>query len=68
MIHLALRPDPPAVALDDALDDRKPHPRSVELLRTVQPLEYAEQFVGVPPVESGAVVLHEVHRLIAVRL
>src|SRR5207249_10208403 len=39
---------------------RETGPGPVELLRAVEPLECAEQFVDVGHVEAGAVVTHEV--------
>src|SRR5262245_38986872 len=55
-IRLRLRPDAAAVAHDDAVRDGQAHARALELARTVQPLEHAEQLVGVLHVEARAVV------------
>src|SRR2546427_11833582 len=67
LIHFPFRPDPAAVPLHDPLDDREAHAGAVELLSTVQPLEYPEQFVRVPRVKSRAVVLYVIRRLPAIR-
>src|SRR5919201_778183 len=55
-------PHPPAVAVDDALDDGQAHPRPLVLLGAVEALEDAEELVGVLHVEPDAVVPDEVHR------
>src|ERR1700730_17420380 len=49
-------PDTPAVALDNALDDRQAHASAFEILRAMQSLEYAEQLVGILHVEASAIV------------
>lgn len=49
------RPDSPAVALDDAVDDRRSNAGSLELLGAMEALEGAERFLGLFHVESGAV-------------
>src|SRR6267143_4174435 len=67
LVQLPFCPHPPAVPLHDSLDDRETDSRALEFLRAVQPLEHAEQFVGVAGVEAGAVVLHIIHGLAAVR-
>ena len=61
LIRLTLRPDPPAVPLDDPLDDRQADAGAFEFVRGMQPLENAEQLADVPHVEAGAVVTHEEH-------
>src|SRR2546430_5989812 len=40
LVRLPFRPDPPAVAVDDALGEGEPHARPLELLYVVQPLEH----------------------------
>src|SRR5688572_13996128 len=55
----AFRPDSPAVPGDDALHPRQANAGAFELLRAMQPLKHAEEFVGVLHVESDAVVTHE---------
>ncbi len=59
--ELRLRPDAPAVALDDALHDRQADAGAFIFLRAVQPLEDAEELVGVAHVETGAVVADEIN-------
>jgi hypothetical protein len=61
LIRLAVRPDPPAVPLDDPLNDRQAYAGAFEVARVMQPLENAEQLVDVPHVEAGAVVPHDDH-------
>ena len=56
-IEFGLRPDPSAVPLDDALDQGQAHAGSFKLIIAVQPLEDAEEFVGVFRVEADAIVL-----------
>ena len=60
MINGSLRPDPPAMAQNDALRKGQANARSLVLLRAVQPLENAEELVGVGHVEARAVVAHKV--------
>src|SRR5256886_13769008 len=60
LVRLPFRPDPPAVAVDDALGEGEPHARPLELLYVVQPLEHTEQLVLAAPIEPGAVVVHVV--------
>src|SRR5512144_225750 len=57
-IDLAFRPHTPAVSMDDALHGRETDAGTLELLLSVQPLEYAEQLVRIAAVEAGAVVFH----------
>src|SRR5690606_18979625 len=54
-----LRPDAPAVALDDAAGDRQPDACAFELILAMQALERAEQFADVAHVEPHAVVANE---------
>src|SRR6185295_8443469 len=65
-VHLALGPDPAAMARDDALHDGKSHSGAGEFLLAVQALEHAEQLAVVLHVEPGAVVLDAVDALRAV--
>src|SRR4051794_28833505 len=46
-----------AVAIDDALGQRQPDPRTFEIFLPVQPLEHLEQLAGVGHVEAEAIVL-----------
>src|ERR1043165_2680838 len=62
---LALGPDAPAVAADDALDGRQAHARPPELARAVETLERAEQLCGLGHRETRAVVAGEVEALAA---
>src|SRR5439155_22745489 len=55
-LDLGLGPRATAVAMDHALHDRQPHPGALVLLGAVQPLEDAEELVGVLHVESDPVV------------
>src|SRR5687767_15743331 len=56
-------PDAPAVAVDDALYDGQAHAGALIVLGAVQPLEDAEEFIGVLHVKTGAVVFHEIDAL-----
>src|SRR6266542_465418 len=62
-VGLGFRPHPPAVPIDDSLDDGKADPGPFVVLRSVHPLEHPEQLVGVAHVEPDAVVLDEVHAM-----
>ena len=64
-IDRRFRPDPPAVTLNDALDDRQADAGALEILRAMQPLEHAEQLVGVAHVETGAIVANKEHAFAA---
>src|SRR5829696_2480940 len=48
--------------MDDALDGGEPYAGALELLRAVQPLEGAEELVGVGHLEARPVVAHVVDR------
>src|SRR5437016_6102924 len=54
------RPDAPAVAVDDAVNDGQADTGSLIVLGAMQALEDAEKFVGVLHVEPHPVVLDEV--------
>ena len=56
LVGLGLRPGPPAVARDDAADVGQANPGAFKFVLAMQPLENAEQFVGVFHVKPGAVV------------
>src|SRR5438093_1586472 len=56
LIGLGVGPDASAVALDDALHDGQADSGPLVLLGPVQPLEDAEQLVGVAHVEADPVV------------
>jgi hypothetical protein len=61
----SLGPDPPAVALDDALHIGEADSGPLELLHPVQPMKHAEQLAHVGHVETDAVVLDENDALVA---
>ena len=42
--------------MDDALHDREADAGTFEILRAMQPLEHAEELVGVSHIEAGAIV------------
>ena len=54
------RPHAAPVAGYDAFDDRKSDPGALVVLCAVQPLEDAEQLVGILHVETNAVVPHKI--------
>src|SRR5215831_1096688 len=60
LIGSGIGPDPPPMALENPLHQRQPHPRSLELVGRVQPLEHAEQLAGERRVEPHPVVPHQV--------
>src|SRR5215212_5013992 len=60
LAHVALRPDPAAVPVDDARHRRQPYARPLKLVLPVQPLESPEQLVRVRLVEARPVVPHVV--------
>src|SRR5262245_60484119 len=60
LARLRFGPDPPPMAVDDALDDRQAHARALIVLGAVEALEDAEELVGVAHVKADAVVLDEV--------
>ena len=60
LARLRLGPDAAAVAVDDPLHDRQAHPRALVILGPVQPLEHAEELMGIPHVEPHAVVPDEI--------
>jgi hypothetical protein len=55
------------MAVDNALHDGQPYAGSLVLLSPVQPLEHAEQLVGVLHVEAGAIIF-DVVSVLAVEL
>lgn len=55
--------DPPAVAVDDALDDREAEPRPFEVVGRVEALEHPEDPLSLARVEPHAVVAHPVAHL-----
>ena len=57
-----LRPDAPAVTVDDALDGCQPDAGAGKFTRRVQALERAEEFVCVRHIEASAVIFYEVYR------
>ncbi len=56
-------PDAPALPEHDALHGGQPDAGARELVGAVQPLEGAEQLVGVLHVEPHTVIAHEEHAL-----
>src|SRR6267142_6353465 len=56
----ALRRDAASVARHDALHQGQPHAASLEFAGGMQPLEHAEELVGVALVEAGSVVGNEI--------
>src|SRR5574337_324258 len=54
-----LRPDAPAVAVDDALHGRQAYAGAGKLVHRVQALERAEEFFAVGHVESDPIVAHK---------
>ena len=61
-VDRALRPDAPAVTIDDALDRGQTHASSWEFGRRMKPLEGAEESGGIGGVESGTVVTDKIGR------
>src|ERR1700680_1903074 len=59
-VHFAIRPYPAAMPRHHSLDDREAHTGAAELVRAMQPLEHAEQLVGVFHIESHPVVTYRV--------
>src|SRR5260370_18378570 len=59
-VHFAIGPYPAAMPRNHSLDDREAHAGAAELVRSMQPLEHAEQLVGVFHIESHPVVTHPV--------
>src|SRR5438876_3199187 len=66
-VRLRIRPNAAAMTMNDALDDCKTDARAPIFLGPVQPLEDAEQLVGVPHVEADAIVLDEIRGLAPLR-
>src|SRR5437763_13091029 len=58
-VDAPFRPDPSALAVDDAPHVGEADPVAFEIVRAVKPLEHAEQLVRVRHVEPDAVVAHE---------
>ena len=63
MVDRPLCPHAPTMPLHDSLDDRQTDAGALELLGAVEPLEDAEQLVGVFHLESRTVVPDEVRQL-----
>ena len=63
LVGLGVGPDAAAVAVDDPLHDGEADAGALIVLGPVQPLEDAEQLVGVAHVEADAVVLDEIGRI-----
>src|SRR5205823_427473 len=62
-VRLRIRPNAPAMTMNDPLYDCKADAGALVFLGPVQPLENAEQLVSVPHVEADAVVLDEIRGL-----
>jgi len=58
LIQLALRPDPPAVPLNDASHIGQPQAEAFELRLEMEMLEDFEQPFGIPGFKSDAIVAH----------
>src|SRR5260370_29729179 len=56
LVGAALGPDPPAVSVDDALDEGQTDPRPFELVVPVQSLKDPEQLACITHVEARAVI------------
>src|SRR6266851_5163362 len=56
----SLRPNPAAMAANNALDGGQTDAASGEILRRVKPLESAEKLVDISHVETGAIIADEV--------
>src|SRR5258708_33588498 len=63
LIHCGLRPNPPTMATNDALDDGETHPASGNLRGIVHALESAKELAGISHVEARSVVSHEIDRV-----
>src|SRR5271166_6022064 len=63
LADLAFGPDPAVVAMDNPLNDRKPHPGAREFSGGVKALKDAEELVGVLHVEAGPVVANGIDGL-----
>src|SRR5690349_15328097 len=66
LVGLAVGPDSPAVAYDDALHQSEPHAGAAEFAFAVQPLEHAKQLRLVARIEACAVVADVVDELLLV--
>src|ERR1043166_166543 len=64
VVHLRFGPNPAAVSMHDAVHNGQSHTGALKLVGGVQPLENAEEPLGVLHVEARAVVLHEINALI----
>src|SRR5256885_12949537 len=56
----ALRPDAPAMALDNALNGGQPGAGAREFIASVQPLKSSKETGGVNGVEAGAIIADEI--------
>src|SRR4051812_41841782 len=65
LVERALGPDLSTVAVDDPLNDGEPHPSAWKLARGVQPLENAEEPVGILRVEPRTVVADVIDGFVA---
>src|SRR5438445_11640128 len=59
-LNFSLGPNATIVALNNALHNREPYPRTLEF-PTVQPLENAKKFFRVVHVEPGAIVPYKIN-------
>src|SRR5262245_59607246 len=58
LVNDGVRPDPAAMAMDDALHDGQADACALEVLRPMQTLEDSEELVRILHVEPGSVVAH----------
>src|SRR5213596_3140040 len=65
LIHVTLTPDPPTVAVHDALHEGQSDAAALELVTPVQALKHSEQLARVAHVEARTIVLHVVDDLAA---
>src|SRR6202012_3047215 len=56
---LALGPDESSLALNYTMHNGEPHSRAFKILGAMQPLEHAEQFVGIFHIEACTIVPHK---------
>src|SRR5208282_5278358 len=60
-VHFRLGPDAAVVLVDDALHGHQSHSGALKIFGAMEPLEDAEQFVGVLHAETHAIVPDEDH-------
>src|ERR1043166_2273653 len=67
LVDVALPPNPPAMALHQALNERKTDARPLEIFRRMEPLEDAEELVHVFHQKAHAVIFDPIRNLLLVR-